>query len=363
MGFTSQFKMADLARLAQSSDPGHHDQLFAALGSLSALGPLDDAATEDAVGQIMIILYPKVQQNAHISLSNKLCKAAWAAHPLILIMARDVPPIARPVISSSPVLRDSDLIDISQTMGVEHRELIACRPNISEAITGTLIRQDEPDVLTALVQNSSAKLSMESFATCVRVSRRVESLRAKLSQRDDMPRSLIPSLFAYSDETMRQEIAERFDVDGNHLSSVVKDAIANKETAAKPNPDQKMENAARALVEKLAQSERLSSTIIVKSLNDKKIVLFEHALARLAGVGIEQLRSALKRDPLYALALSCRAARIDRSVFPTIHTAMQSAGLEIASLSGDEGNKAATAFNNHSPAAAAVALRLLSREA
>ena len=363
MGLTSQFKMSDLARLAQSNDPAHRDQLLLALGSLCALGPLEDKVTEEAVGQIMLILYPRVHQTAQLTLSGKLCKAAWISHPLIMTIAQGAPKVAEPVITSSPVLRESDLVELSKITDIEHRALIAHRPNIGTTVTEALIRHDEPSVMTALVENASAKLSMESFATCVRVSRRIEPLRAKLTLRKDMPRSLIPSLFAYSDEPMRKMIAARFGIDGNHLSSVVKEAIMNKGKRPPPDPDQKLENAAKTLVDKLAKADRLSASFIIKCLNDKKFIMFEHALARLAGVGLDQLRSALERDTLYAVALSCRAARIDRGAFPMIHSAMTSAGKEIAPLSGKEGNKAADAFGNHSPAAAAVALRLLSREA
>ncbi len=362
MGFSSQFKMSDLARLAQSNDPAHRDQLLIALGSLCALSPLEDKATDAAVGQIMLILYPKVGVNARQALSGSMCKVAWASLPLIMNIAQDIPPIAAPVIASSPVLREAELIQLVKKTGPDHHALIANRPNIGETITGALARQDDPDVLTALIGNASAKLSMESFATCVRVSRRVEPLRAKLTQRADMPRSLIPSLFAYSDDAMRKDISEQFGVDGNHLSAVVKDAIANKPKKPEQSGDQRMEEAARRLIEKLAQSDRLSPAFIIKSLNDKKFVLFEYALARLAGVGVSQLRDSMGNDPLYALALSCRAARIDRGVFPSIHSALKSAGREIAAITGDEGNKAANAFSGHSPAAAAVALRLLSRE-
>ncbi len=362
MGLTSQFKMSDLARLAQSNDPEHRDQLLLALGSLCAIGPLEDSATEAAVGQIMLILYPKVHQAAKLTLSGKLCHVAWASHPLIMSMAQDIPKIAEPIISSSPVLRDCDLIEISENASTEHRLMVAHRPNIGMPVTEALIRHDDPVVLTALVENKTAKLSMESFATCVRVSRRIEPLRSKLTLRSDMPRSLIPSLFAYSDEPMRKMISARFGIDGNHLSAVVKEAIMNK--GQRPTePDERVEMAARTLVEKLAKADRLSASFIIKSLNDKKFIMFEHALARLAGVGIDQLREALERDLLYATALCCRAARIDRGVFPAIHSAMVTAGKEIAPLNGDEGNKAANAFGNHSPAAAAVALRLLSREA
>ena len=137
----------------------------------------------------------------------------------------------------------------------------------------------------------------------------------------------------------------------------------NKGKRPPPDPDQKKEDAAKSLVDKLAKADRLSVSFIIKCLNDKRFIMFEHALSRLAGVGLDQLRSALECDALYALALSCRSARIDRGIFPTIHSAMTSAGKEVAPLSGKEGNKAADAFGNHSPAAAAVALRLLSREA
>ncbi len=362
MGLTTQFKMSDLARLAQSSDHAHRDELLLSLGSLCAIGPLEDKATEEAVSQIMLILYPKVHPKAQLSLSGKISTVAWASHPLVMKIAQDTPKIAEPVISSSPVLRDDDLIELSKSMGVEHRMLIAHRPNIGTTVTDSLVRQDEPNVLTALIDNKSATLSMESFATCVRVSRRVEPLRSKLTLRKDMPRSLIPSLFAYSDEPMRKMISARFGIDGNHLSAVVKEAIMNKGKRPPPDPDQKLENAAHGLVDRLAKADRLNATFMVKSLNDKKIALFEHSLARLAGVSVDQLRLAMSRDPLYALALSCRAARIDRSTFPTIHSAMSAAGQDIPPLSGEDGHKAANAFGNHSPAAAAVALRLLSRE-
>lgn len=363
MGLTSQFKMSDLARLAQSSDPAHRDQLLLALGSLCALGPLEDSPTEEAVGQIMVILFPRVHTTAQMTLSVKLCKAAWASHPLIMTIAQSPPKVAEPVIASSPVLSDDDLIKLSNTTGIEHRQLIALRPNISTSVTDALISHDEPTVLTAIVENCSAQMSMESFASCVRISRRVEPLRAKLTLRKDMPRSLIPSLFAYSDEPMRKMIAARFGVDGNHLSAVVKEAIMNKGKRAPVDPNEKKERLAHALVEKLAKSDRLSVSFVLKCLNDKNRIMFEHALARLAGVGLDQLRSALERDAVYATALSCRAARIDSSVFPTIHKAMLAAGMEIAPLNGKDGNKAANAYSTHSPAAAAVALRLLSREA
>jgi len=355
--------MADLARLACSDDPAHRDELLVALGALCALAPLEDVATDAAVSEIMQVLYPRAREDVRKALSQKLCKTAWAAHPLITTIARDVPPIARAVIVFSPVLVDADIIDLATEMGLDHRLMIAERPHISEAVTDVLVRHDEPQVLVAVVENGSANLSMQSFASCVRVSRRVELLRTRLSVRDDMPRSLIPSLFAYSDEPLRRQIADRFKIDEAHLSDVVKEAIAGKNRHMPPSPGEKMEAAAKRLVDKLAQSERLTSSFVVKALNDRKFILFEQAMARLSGVGVEQMRAALHNDPLYALSLGCRAARMDRSVFPVIHAAMQAAGREIAPIAGEDGSKAAAAFGNHSPAAAAVALRLLSRNA
>ncbi len=355
--------MSDLARLARSNDPEHRDELLVALGALCALAPLEDAVTDAAVSEIMLVLYPRAAEEVREALAQKLCKTAWAAHPLIITIAKDEPAIAKPVISFSPVLDDADMIDLANQMGTEHRVLIAQRAHISEAVTDVLVRHDEPQVLLSVIENGSASLSMQSFASCVRVSRRVEPLRHKLVMRNDMPRSLVPSLFAYSDETLRRKIAARFKIDESHLSDVVRQAIADKKRKTPQTPDQKMDEAAKRLVDKLARSERLTSSFVIKALNDKKFALFEHAMARLSGVGVGQMRAALRHDPLYALALGCRAARMDRSVFPVIHAAMKAAGREVPSIAGKEGSKAASAFGNHSPAAAAVALRLLGRNA
>ncbi len=355
--------MSDLARLARSNAPQHRDELLIALGSLCALAPLEDAATDAAVSEIMLVIYPRAAEETREALAQKLCKVAWAAHPLIATIASDLPSIAKPVISFSPVLKDEDMIDLANRMGTDHRVLIAQRAHISEAVTDALVRHDEPQVLIAVIENGSASLSMQGFASCVRVSRRVEALRHKLVLRNDMPRSLVPSLFAYSDDALRRKIAARFKIDETHLSDVVRQAIAEKKKDKPQTPDQKLEDAAKRLVDKLARSDRLTSSFVIKALNDKKFAVFEHAMARLSGVGVRQMRSALRHDPLYALALACRAARMDRSVFPVIHAAMQAAGRKVPPIAGKDGSKAASAFSNHSPAAAAVALRLLGRNA
>ncbi len=363
MPLSAEFNMSDLARLARTCDPAQKDKLLLALAGLTAYKPISDPMTGEAVAEIMMVLYGRVHDHAKIELSNRLCKIAWASHPLIMTIAMDSPPIAEPVIHSSPVLSDEDMIKIANTCDMEHRILLSRRPEISELVSGVLTQNDEPPVLISLIENNTAKLDIESFATCVRISRRDKSLRNKLTLRKDLPRSLIPSLFAYSDEPMRRMISARFGVNEDQLAHVVKEAILQKSPRATLSSNGKKEDMARKLVDKMAQTERLGGALLVKSLNDKQIVIFDHALARLAGVGVDQWRAAFAHDDLYALALACRAARIDRNVFPTIHGALKNVVDNLTGLKSEAGTKAAKAFTSHSPAAAAVALRLLSRTA
>lgn len=361
---SAAFSMSQLAKLAQSNNPQKRDQLFLALGSLCAFKPMENPAEGSAFGEIMFLLNKNAAETIRQQTSNLLCSKQWAPRRLILEWANDVIPVASPVLLKSPILTEEDLIEIAQNTGIPHRITIASRSQINEQVTGALIVFNEPDVLIAMTNNQSAQMNMESFASCVRISRRHGKIRLNLANRNDLPRSLIPSLFAYSGEEERKIIAKKFSVDVDNFSSVVRQAVMKK---AAPNtsdhsPKTKELDAAR-LVSKLARAEKLTPATVVKAATEEKIYVFEHALSQLAGVPAEQFRLAISRSPSMALALACQAAQLEKAVFPSLHRSLLNHGYIQEKLCSDVASKSAQAFSSHSPAAAAVALRLLARAA
>jgi len=364
MNISGAFNMAQLAKLAQSKNPKKRDQLFLALGSLCAINPAGDKdPANGVVDEIMILLNTKASEETRQQASNILCDKSAAPRDLIMSWANDIIPIANPVLLKSPVLSEMDLIEIAQNNSLFHRLTIANRPKIGLGVTDVLVGFSEPEVLIAMTTNVTADLSMETFASCVRISRRHPDLRSSLSKREDLPRSLIPSLFAYSDDSERAHISEVFGVDLDNFSSVVRQAVMDKPTTDSTTASDTEEIQVSRLISKLAKSKSLNSGLVIKAANTEKFLFFEHALSTLAGVPVEIFRSAMHHGPSVALALSCQAASMDRSVFPALHRSLKDNGYITESLTGEIATKSAKAFSNHSPAAAAVALRLMNSNA
>jgi len=360
---SAAFSMSELAKLAQSNNPRKRGQLFLALSSLCALKPLEASAEGSAFGEIMFLLNKDSSEEIRQQASNMLCEKNWTPRKLVMAWAVDEIPVANPILLKSPVLSDDDLISVAKSASMFHRIAIADRPQITESITNILVHFNEPEVLIAMTGNTSANMTMETFASCVRVSRRHNSLRLKLADREDLPRSLIPSLFAYSSGDERKIIAKNFGVDADKFSDVVRQAVLKKPTSkvTTNDPHAKELEIAR-LVSKLLRAKKLTPALAMRAVSEENILFFEHAISALTEVPLDQFRLAIERHPSVALALACNAARLERAAFPALHRNLQAQGYFSEALSGEVAIKSAQAFSTHSPAAAAVALRLMSRE-
>ncbi len=357
---SAALSMSQLAKLAQSKNPQKRDKLFLALGSLCAQKPLDETPQDSAFCEIMFLLNKDASKDARQQVANLLCEKDWSPRSLVLAWAIDEVPVANPVLLKSPVLTDDDLVTVAKSSSLFHRIAIADRPEITEKITSTLAHFSEPEVLIAMTGNTTATMTMETFASCVRVSRRHDALRLKLADRSDLPRSLIPSLFAYSSTEERKKIAVNFNVDVEKFSDIVRQAVLAKSVSADDTTiygTRELEIA--RLVSKLSKAGKLTPAFAIRAASENKIPLFEHAICSLADIPLEQFRSALSRSPTMTLALACHAARLERAVFPSLHRNLQARGYFTEPLTEEITTKAAQAFSSHSPAGAAVALRLL----
>ena len=78
------------------------------------------------------------------------------------------------------------------------------------------------------------------------------------------------------------------------------------------------ELSAKKLIDKLSASGQLRSSFLIRVLNQGQMDLFEYGFAALLQMDVEAMRKALYGETAMTVALACRAAGIDRSVFMTV---------------------------------------------
>jgi uncharacterized protein (DUF2336 family) len=313
--------------LARSRVPADRERLLMAVIDLcDHADPSEAIEAQGVLREIFMSLVVEAERDLRQRLAERLATAAWAPHALINILALDDIEIARPIIASSPVLKDQDLIRLLVEATLEHQVEVAKRPQIGSTVVDAILAQSHPDVLAALAGNETAEVGVAQLTRLVAASRRIAALRAPLSRHPKLTVDLAYALYVWVGDTLRHSIASRFRIDEDALHSVIEDVVKDAHAGAPSKADRlttperegEREEMERRLVAKLASVGQLRPGYLLRALREGKLNLFIAALATLGDFPFDVLRRAVNSDRAEYLALACAAVGIDRSVFPSL---------------------------------------------
>ena len=268
----------------------------------------------DLAGDILKRLSKDVEMSIRIGLAARLADDPSAPHDLIALLADDKIEVAKPILARSPVLSDADLVRIVERGSDEHQIAIAERPNIGETVSAALARSACELAVIGLLRNRSAKIAWDTFERLGEAARLRPPLQEPLVQRDDLPRELAQRLYLWVSGALKTALSSRYPEVAHALANAIDETAASlqcREPAVTGNN-------ARKLVEKLHSSGQLRASFLIRVLNQGQMELFEYAFAALLSMEVETMRKALYGENPQTVALACRAAGIDRSVFQTV---------------------------------------------
>ncbi|MCK6103415.1 DUF2336 domain-containing protein [Brevundimonas sp. EYE_349] len=308
------------------------------------------------LADIFLTLTAQAERDIRLALAERIASADWAPPALVNMLALDEIEIARPVITSSPLLKDADLIRLLIEATLEHQIAVARRPRLSSDICDTIIDRGEAVTMTALASNRTAQLSEAAMRRLVDQSRRVAGLRAPLTRHPRLNQDLAQELYQWVGQALRQSIGERFRIDDTQLNAAVQQAAAvavgTPEWRAAPTSrlaeNRERSEMERRLVDKLQAAGQLRPGLLVRALREQRFELFEQALAVLGGFSDGQVRQAMRAPTAEPLYLACIAVGVDKAVFSSLL-------IEVRKLTGGlpgDGGWTATPMNAHSAARA-----------
>ena len=360
-----------LLTLAKTRAPADRERLLLAIAELcenaEIVGQLDSAAVQALLNDIFMCLVVEAERDIRRRLADKLASASWAPRALVNVLALDDIEIAAPIIASSPVLQDRDLIRLLVDATIEHQIEVARRPDLSAIVVDAIVSEADPQVMTALATNDTANISHDAMARLVEVSRRITSLRPPLVRHPKLTTELAEQLYAWVGQSLRGAIVSRFKVDAEALDRAIEAAVGEShrghpelETLSPPLQVERSgerEEMERRLIAKLHDAGQLRPSYLLRALRENKLTLFEAALAKLGGFPHEQITLAINCDRTELLALACSSVGVDRSVFPTVLQLVR--GLNGGRPQGrdEEANRALGVFAAHPGSAAATAFR------
>ena len=351
-------RASELLSLARNASPDARQRLLLGVIALCDARP-PSGELSPVLGEIFLSLARQAEREVRKVLSERLAGADWAPAALVNVLALDEIEIARPILASSPVLQDDDLLRVLIEASLEHQIAVARRPRISGRVADAVIDRAEPIVLTALATNRTAEISPDGLRRLVDHSRRIAALRSPLTRHPRLTEALAEQMYHWVGEALRQSISARFVVDGTKLGAAVYDAVegvlrkvpATDEIVDHPEREE-ME---RRLVAKLQAAGQLKPGVLVRAARERRFALLVHGLAALGGFTVAQIRQAMNASTPEALYYACAAVGIDRAVFPSLLADVRKLN---QSLPGDLG-KAVWQRGELSAASAARAFRAL----
>jgi uncharacterized protein (DUF2336 family) len=314
--------MSDMGRLAQlAMNPqggATREEIYLAVASLYRIqGAGLNARERELMREILRRLTRDVEMAIRIALAQRLAEDSTAPHDLILLLVDDTIEVARPLIINSPLLTESDVLRLIAEAGIAHQEAVAVRPNIGVPVTDALVKSGHDTVLLALVKNITARISNSTYETLVHKSRALTGLQEPLIRRPDLPPKLAANMCEWVSEALKDYIKINYAIAPRSVEAALTDAklaVRNEPAAPSDTPA----DSAQKLVEKLAASGQLKAGFLMRVLSQGQLDLFDLAFAKLVNMQLPAFRSAFYERGPSAVALACRAAGIDRSVFATV---------------------------------------------
>lgn len=309
----------DLIVLARARDTASRERLMLGVAALCDARP-PDGTLSPVLSEIFLTLARQAEREVRKALSERLATADWAPRALVNVLALDEIEIARPILASSPVLTDDDLLVVLVQSTLEHQVEVARRPWLSGRVADAIIDKAEPATVCALASNTTAEISAAGMKRLVEQSQRVPGLRAPLARHPQLSATLARQMYLWVGQALKEAISRRFDIDPAALTlqidAAVDQALAPPSTEIQEEPDR--DEMDRRLIDKLRTAGQLRSGLLIRALRENRLGLFTHGLAVLSDLPITDVRRALSSRSSEPLYYACVIVGVDRAAFTGI---------------------------------------------
>lgn len=258
-------------------------------------------------------------------------------------LANDEIEVAHPILVGSDALEDTELIEIIENCTMRHRNAIAMRHIVTTHVSDALVDSGDVNVIETLIRNNGAEFSRETISALVEASKEIVAYQAPLLGRNDLTPRLAKRMYWWVSAALRKHIASNYDIDSTELDSKivssVQDLLGVRDGTDLPADG--LDDLAR----KLAEKNVISSELLIETLRQREISMFEALFARLIGLKKPLIRRFIFEAEGEGLAICCRAANIYKADFTSIFLLSRSARPGEKVVDPDELSRAVAFFD------------------
>jgi uncharacterized protein (DUF2336 family) len=299
------------------------------------------------VSDIVDELVNNAQLPVRQKLAERLAASPTTPRRLALTLASDHIAVARPILTQSPVLTDSDLVTLVLSQGVDYARAIAVRASIGEALADALVVTGDVGVMQSLAENLGAKISPRAMSALVNAARFAEQLCRPVLERPEMTAEKAAVLYWWVAPALRRQALQRFGAAVGQTNAALDKTIADllQHHALDRDEDHSMAPVADWLLERDIRSTKA----MIQILRLGHFRLFSLMLSRLIELPVPLVDIIITEMGGRSLAVVSRATLTEKAEFVSLFLLSRGARRGEQVVQPRELNHALAAFDRLTP--------------
>ena len=285
-------------------------------------------AERNIMSDILRQLIHDVEMKVRQQLAERMASEINAPRDLISALANDQIEVAHPILTQSTILQDIELIEIVEHRTFGHQLAIAMRESVSEAVSEALIGTGNVDVIKTLLENENADISGKAMESLVEQSEKIDDIQVPLINRGDLGPDLAKRMYWWVSAALRKHIVEHYRIDEAELDDKIQDTIHDILGGDGSGPgmiDSTPLRKSQELAEKLQKAQAITPQLLIQTLRQREVILFEDLLSQRTGLRTNLIRRFVFEPGGEGLAIACRAVDISKADFASIFLLSRSA--------------------------------------
>lgn len=297
-------------RWAETAKPADRAKAADALARAYLVSPMDDEKRR-AASMAMMHLLDDPSPVVRAALAEALADTAAAPRGIVVALAEDQPVIASKVITRSPVLTETDLVDLAGRGTCMARALIASRPALTRGVAAAVAEVGGEAEVLLLLENRTASITRFTLRRIAERHGQHAAVRNLLLEREDLTADARHVLISHISEALASSGLMRTTMTASRIDHVTREA-GDAATVAIAGTVRHQD--IPGLVEHLRLSGRLTPAFLIHVLCSGKVDFFAGAICNLSGLEDQRVRAILATGRMHAVRALFEAVGLDRAV-------------------------------------------------
>ncbi len=270
---------------------------------------------------IFRIMVEDVEVKVRQILSECLKNSKDIPQDIVIKLINDENSVSIPFIKYYEGLSNKELIDILNAQNIDKQKAVAQRRNLSNEISAYIVDKCSEDVVVTLISNNSANIYENTYQNIVKKYSGSENVKKCLVYRSELPVTVISKIINSLSEELLKRLIMTHNLPNNIASDIVEQVKekATLKVSAEYSSDKQIEE----LVHELYTSNKLTPSLVVRSICMGDLKFFEYSIVYLSNTPITEVRKILFNTQVdFVIRNLLRKAFIPKNLFPAVFSAL-----------------------------------------